>query len=300
MDATARARGIVARSERQQERFEAIVATFREGYHAGLDAPDQTSLARRLEQVDRALRGFAYEGAAMALVAREALNPWRRPLLAAFLAEHGERYTYLMHVGAGWAFGWVPGARRIFSELDPLLRWLAIDGMGFRDYFFAAPHRRASLAAPAGGAPYEARAFDQGVGRCLWFVAAAQPEELICRIGEFAPARRADLWAGVGLAMVYAGEPAEAELQDVQQAAGPHAPALAQGAAFAAKALECGGQLEPRHDTACGMPAREAARVTDEAQAGLSFENSPPAYESWRQKIQKTLAARTLLPSAPR
>lgn len=291
MRATARSRGIVAQDLRQQERFESIVSTFGTGYYAGLDANSHAELARALDEIELSLRGFAYEGAGMALVTREALNPWRRPLLQAFMAEHGERYIHLLHVGAGWAFDWVPGARKIFTDLDPLLRWLAIDGMGFRDFFFTGLRRRTVVAARASSRDsYEPRAYDQGIGRCLWFVSGAEPEALIRWIAEFAPERHADLWAGVGLAAVYAGEPTDQVLERMLEAADPHAPALAQGAAFAATALERGGQRTGRHESACrllcGMSARDAARVTDEALVDLSFAGPEPAYEQWRRRIR--------------
>jgi enediyne biosynthesis protein E3 len=294
MDATAGSRGIVAEKPAQQLRFEGIVRAFASGYHAALTAPSPAELGASLDSTVRPLRGFAYEGAGMALAVREALNPWSPPILADFIAEQGMAFTYLLHVGAGWAFGWVPRAKGTFHRLDPVLRWLAFDGMGFRDCFFGGlsrPMPLVPLASPR--LPYAARAYDQGVGRCLWFTAAGNVTGVCRHVAAYAPERQPDLWAGAGLAVVYAGAPTELELEQLLSAAGDHGPALAQGAAFAAKALQRGGQLAAWHDHACriicGMPADSAARITDTALANLPEDAAEPAYEIWRRRIQRHL-----------
>jgi hypothetical protein len=110
-------------------------------------------------------------------------------------------------------------------------------------------------------------------------------------IAGFPPERRGDLWSGVGLAAVYAGEVSEAELLSLRNAAGPFVPQLAQGAAFAAKARQRAGNLKPYHDLACGVLCRlgaaEAAQVSDEALENLPSDGAQPAYEIWRQRIQQ-------------
>ncbi len=296
MRRTARARGIVAGIATQQARFEAIVESFSLGYYLGLDANTSLDVSSELQKVELPLRGFAYEGAGMALATREALNPWRQPLLRPLIEGTGEKFTYLLHIGAGWTFGWVPFARRVFSDLDPLLRWQAIDGMGFRDFFFASPQKRNVIAATPRREPaVEARILDQGAGRCLWFVAGAHSNEVIRWINSFAKERHSDLWAGIAVAVVYAGEPADSELAHLAAAAATHLPAVGQGAAFAAKALARAGQLCERHDAACrrlcGVTALEAARITDDALVGLPRDATAETYERWRHQIQARIGS---------
>jgi hypothetical protein len=54
-----------------QARLENIGGIFLQGYHAALQNLDHRVLAENLNQVDQDHRGFAYEGAAMALALME-------------------------------------------------------------------------------------------------------------------------------------------------------------------------------------------------------------------------------------
>ena len=54
-----------------RERLERVGGCFAAGYHAGLEEPGREALAARIERwIDREHRGFAYEGAGMALAPR--------------------------------------------------------------------------------------------------------------------------------------------------------------------------------------------------------------------------------------
>ena len=82
-------------------------------------------------------RGFAYEGAAMALALLDHVLPWRRNRLARFIRGPARDHIYMAHVGAGWALARLRrGTNRYFHKLDPLLRWLAMDGYGFHEGYF--------------------------------------------------------------------------------------------------------------------------------------------------------------------
>jgi hypothetical protein len=121
-----------------RDRFEEIGRTFVRGYHAALEASHRASvLAPQLDREPNEFRGFAYEGAAMGLALLDRVTPWNRTRWANFLAGPGEPHSYMLHVGLGWVFARVPfGFQRVFNSLEPLLRWLAIDGYGFHEGFF--------------------------------------------------------------------------------------------------------------------------------------------------------------------
>jgi hypothetical protein len=204
----------------------------------------------------------------------------------------GDPHAYMVHVGAGWVLARMPGnVDKFLSRFDPLLRWLIVDGYGFHEAFFHFPRYLAGEPMPKRVQGYARRVFDQGFGRCLWFVEGAEAGRIARTIDGFAPERRGDLWSGVGLASVYAGEVSEAELHTLRDAAGAFAPQLAQGAAFAAKARQRAGNLKPYHDLACGvlcgLTAADAAQVSDEALENLPADGAQPAYEIWRQRIQQ-------------
>lgn len=282
-------RGFAATEPRAQARIETIGATFIAGYRAALLHQDPNLLRADLERVDVELRGFAYEGAAMGLALSDFFTPWRSRWHA-FLRGAGGEHAYMMHVGAGWAWARLPVRidRRI-TRLDPLLRWLAVDGYGFHQGYF---HWRRYISAhhASGLAGYGARAFDQGLGRCLWFALGADPARIIPTMASFPDHRQPDLWSGIGLAATYAGGVPEAVLRELRSRAGPYEPELAQGSAFAAKArLRAGNpssHTELATTTLCDLDAAASAALTDQMLADLPPDCSVPAYEVWRQRIQ--------------
>src|SRR5690349_13603641 len=93
-------------------------------------------------------------------------------------------------------------------------------------------------------APYTGRVLCQGYGRALWFLCRGSPTALEEVIAQLPRKWRGDAWSGVGLACVYAGRINLDELYRLVAAAGQWRPALAQGAAFAAKARKLAGDFE--------------------------------------------------------
>jgi hypothetical protein len=241
-------------------------------------------------------RGFAFEGAAMGLALLDLITPWNRRRLSGFLeTPAGDTHWYMLHVGAGWAAARLPWARRNFEHAmrryHPLYSWLMLDGYGFHEAFFYTkkyvyerqPPRRLSRSA--------ARVFDQGVGRSLWFSQGANPERISAAVAGFDHGRRHDLWSGVGLAATYAGGVDRSALEMLLAGSAEHAPQLAQGAAFAAKARKRAGNPAPHTEIACEvfcrMSADEAAAVTDNCLQNLPCDSPEPAYQVWRARISE-------------
>jgi hypothetical protein len=281
-----------------QERLERIGRTFLHGYRAALEDSRPLPLGSRLaETVPSELQGFAFEGAAMGLTVLDLLTPWSRTRLRSFLEGPGISHAYMVHVGAGWALARLrPRVRPFLERLDPVLRWLALDGYGFHEGYFHWPHYLGTPQVPASLQGYALHAFDQGLGRSLWFVEGADAERIGATIKSFGPERQSDLWSGVGLAAAYAGGVDENTLWSLRQAAGSAArPHLAQGAAFAAKARQNAGNLTEDTGVACrilcGMSAEKVALLTDEKLRDVlqREEAEEPVYELWRGAIRARL-----------
>jgi len=277
-----------------RERLENVGRCFVRGYHAALDEDQPLPLAARIDaEVERDFRGFAYEGAGMALALRDALGLGRSNRLARFLEGPGAPHSYIIYVGAGWILGRLPlSSERLLARFgDPVLRWLALDGYGFHEGYFHPPRSFARQEVPRKLRGYARRGFDQGLGRSLWFVEGADVQRLSRVVGAFPHERRPDLWSGLGLACAYAGGRSRAEVEELKRAAGPCAPQLAQGAAFAAKCRERADNMTAHTRLACevicGTSAADAAAVTDETLRGLPADRpGEPAFEVWRQRIQ--------------
>ncbi len=260
-------------------------------------------LTPTIAELPTAERGFAVEGAAMAGGVLDALTGGRGRNMEMLLAEHGERYVHLLHVGVGWARaklrlpGWV-GER----GLDPLLRWLAHDGWGFYQVYFGADRALARFAAHRFRCDGRCAIRHQGLGRGLWFLESADTEAIAARVERFPARHRGDLWSGVGLAATYAGGATTAELEQLARFAGVYRPHLAQGAAFAAGAWwRAGGVPEPL-DAATrvltGAIPSQAAAWTARALEELGEAPSTVSdYAAWRRRIrQHATAAREATP----
>jgi enediyne biosynthesis protein E3 len=287
-------RGFAPCPARVRRLLELHGASFARGFNTAIAAPAMTELDAQLAAVPGEERGFAFEGAGMGLALLDLILPGRPRRLAALLRGPGAPHVYMVHVGAGWALARL--RRRPWGRLplDPLLRWLALDGYGFHDAFFhpdrVVRRRRVPRRLDAEGG----RVFDQGVGRALWFVDAADPERIARSAGAFEERRRADIWSGVGLAAAYAGGLEPRGLERLVSLAGTHLPHLAQGVAFAATARLRAGNVVPHTERACsivcGIDAAHAAAVTGGALAATRGGASAADYERWRTAIRNGLA----------
>ncbi len=288
-------RGFIAREENARRRLEHIGVTFLSGYHAALEETGFVSLARRLETVDIDFRGFAFEGAAMGLALLDCFTPWRKDRWRTFTEQLGQPHIYMMHVGLGWALARLRrGVMPYLAQLDPLLGWLAVDGYGFHEGYFDWPRYIERREIPARLHGYQRRAFDQGLGRSIWFVKGADVATVASAINAFPSARHDDLWSGVGLGCAYAGGCGRVAIDSLRATAIEHLPALAQGVAFAAKTRERAANLNTHAEAICrliwGRSAQETAAITDAALENLRADGELPAYEVWRRRIQGQLA----------
>lgn len=274
-----------------RERVERVGRTFVGAYHAAVEDCRPEVLVPRLHEVEEEFRGFAFEGAAMGLYLLDCLTPWNRTRFRSFVTGPGEPHAYLAYVGAGWVWARLPvNPEKARAAFDPLLCWLAFDGYGFHEGFFKWSHYLGGGSAPPKVRGYGRRAFDQGLGRSLWFIDGAEVSRIPLTISEFSVDRQADLWSGVGLASAYAGVVDNERFKALKASAGLFGPQLAQGVAFAAKARMRAGNPIPNTEVACReicqMSMEEAAGVTDSMLESLPTDGAAPAYEVWRERIQ--------------
>lgn len=288
-------RGVTPIHQRAGARLEQIGETFVYGYHAALESADLAGLTDRLEMVERERRGFAYEGAAMALYLLDALTPWKRSRWDVFVRGPGAAHAYMVYVGAGWAMARLPmGIGKSLSQMDSLLRWLAIDGWAFHDAYFYPARAVQRGERPRRLRGYALRAWDLGLGRGMWFALGADVSRIAEQIGAMDADRRADLWSGVGLACAYAGGVESTDIELLCAMAVEHRYWLGQGASFAAKARQRAGNPAEHTDMACrllcGRSAEAAARITDECLEQIApDEGDGSAFEAWRERIAARL-----------
>ncbi len=283
------------------------------GFEWGVETPGLAELERRLDMVDAELRGFAYEGATMAWTITDSFPLGRRDRTRELLLGPGRRHLFLAYIGIGFAMARLPRPlwRGVLPELPgiayhPTMSWLAVDGYGFDKAYFDTrryvDEQRRPEPYPWQGAPhYFLRAFDQGVGRALWFIHGAHPTAVTDAVHRFDAARRADLFSGVGLAATFAGGCGEDGLAALATTAGRHRADVALGVVFAAKAREYAGTVPEHTELAARVLAgttvadavalADATDVTGETGVAATDADSVPPYKLWRNAIRSRLAA---------
>lgn len=275
--------------------LEQLGGVFVAGFNRALSADDPRDIRAEIGRLDSDLRGFAAEGAAMGYAIADALMLGGDRLRVWVECTAGE-FTYLTHVGAGWALARVPWRRRaVLRCLDPVHCWLAFDGLGFHDAYFSSRRIESGWRRLRTG--YAAHTYDQGVGRAIWFIAGGSIERAIELISRLDSPRHPDLWAGLGLALAYAGGAGPAGLRLAVQAAGDFRPCLAQGAAFAAEAHGRANHVPAYTREAVGIlsgvDVEDAMQLVRRVRASLPPVESggTPRYELWRRGVRQALGA---------
>lgn len=284
-------RGFVSTKPEIRDRLEHVGTIFLVGYHAALQENELQALSDRLERIQLEHRGFAYEGAAMALALRDAMVPGSSRLLE-FMAGAGKRHIYMLHVGAGWACARLPWLRwhveTFIRKFDPVLCWLILDGYGFHQGYF---HFKEPVTPAVKRLSTDARhVFYQGLGRSLWFVHGCDFHQISKTISGFPVIYQGDAWSGIGLACAYAGGAESFDMEEAVSLAGEFTPALAQGAVFAGKARVLAGNEAAHTQGACsvlaGVSTEQAAALCDRALARVDRNSSFP-YQQWRELLHK-------------
>jgi hypothetical protein len=300
-------RGFPVQPGEATTRLEAIPQAVVCGFEWGIELRHPWEVERRLEMVETELRGFAYEGATMAYTVRDAMAGGRGHLARDLLRGPGVPHTFLTYIGIGFAMARLPRPlwKKVLPDLTgtpyyPTMSWLAVDGFGFDRAYFDMPRwvNRQDRPEPypwLGRPDYFPRAFDQGVGRALWFIHGGRSMDVAASVGAFAAGRQADLWSGVGLAATFAGGFDPDGLVALGQKAGEYRPHMAQGAVFAAKARDFSGFVPPHTEAAvqalAGMSTVAAAAMADDVAVGGFEPNGAPDYELWRRRIRARIPA---------
>jgi hypothetical protein len=294
-EVTFKRRAFTCSSTVLQSRLENIGRVFLRGYHTALQDADQSVLANELNQTDLEHRGFAYEGAAMALALLDGVSI-RGTAFSRFVTETGRQHIFILHVGAGWAYARLPWKRwRIESairKLHPVLRWLVMDGYGFHEGYFHAG-KESRLRNSAARLSQDGRhVFYQGLGRSLWFSDGADIQKISASISRLPSQYHTDAWSGIGLACAYAGGVTQDAIAELRRESAMHAPAVAQGAAFAAKTRQLAGNPANHTNAACAilcqMSTEEAAALCDETFTRIDLLHPCP-YQHWRELLQQSL-----------
>jgi enediyne biosynthesis protein E2 len=282
------------------------------GFELAIEQKGNDAIAERLELLEWEYRGFAYEGATMALTLRDVMSPAPGNKNVDSFAGHGgpaDHQVFMVYIGIGFALARLPKFlwRRAIPTQSVLpehraLNWMILDGYSFHEAFFKTQkwvhEQYVSPPVPwkwKGSHDWVLKAMDHGIGRAMWFINGGDSEQLANMINKFDPARRSDLWSGAALAATYAGGVDEEGLSEFAKRSSEYRREVAQGAVFALKQRVMSNLITPHTELAsqifCERSPEEAASITDWAATDLPDTNTVPAYEIFRQRIQSKFSA---------
>jgi hypothetical protein len=291
-----------------REQLEESAKQFTMGFEIAIEQKGNDAITERLEMLESQFRGFAYEGAVMALTLRDVMSPLPgNKNVESFVGDQGAHQLFMAYIGIGFALARLPKFlwKRALPDQSklpdhPSLNWMILDGYSFHETFFHTDKwvgtQHISPKVPwQGPHDYVLRVMDQGIGRSMWFINGGDVDRLTNMIEKFDPNRRSDLWSGAALAATYAGGVGEDELTHFVKNSWEYHPEVAQGSVFAIKQRVLSDLVIPHTELAsqvfCEMPPEEASAIADESIIDLPEDSTVPAYEIFRQRIQSRFTA---------
>ena len=267
---------------------------FQHAQHNATTEEDLDKLIDHLENTDLEFRSIAYEGASMGRALEDlsrgdtTLHRWRSLMMG-----RGAAHITQIHVGLGWALAkqGVPVSSYL-EGLNPLLRYRVLDGYGYFDALFRTRQTIQNQRRPENLEGKFFAAYDQGVGRSLWYSCQGESSKISVIVEKFTPSRHPDLWRGIGIACSYVGGFEITMLDELSVAALKHKVQLALGAALAARARILANSLTEDMEMVCrawcNCSAEEAMMLTIKTEP--SFAQDPEdAFKIWMSKMELEL-----------
>lgn len=277
-----------------EARMERIRSVFQYGMSVSIDEEDMNLLEAALNSTENEFRSIAYEAAAMQLAtkdisANDAFHHWRL-----FIKGPGVKHLTQSHIGLGWAMAQQQFPVFPFIEtLEPLMQCRVIDGYGYYEGIFRKRRSIGEQQIPSTLRNKFLRAYDQGLGRSLWYASKGYCEKIAAMVETFPASRHKDLWRGIGTACAYVGGFDENLLIQLASASG-HGIQLSIGATLVSRSRAEAGAHNRYIDMAC----RIWCDCTSEEASGISLKTEPlPAEEivdpcqSWITNIETALLA---------
>jgi hypothetical protein len=298
-EASFAARGFGASNPEITRKLETMIKSFIGGYNLAVRTPDQVELARCLHQkFENHQVGFAFEGVGLYLAIADLLVPGKPFRMNAFFNGAGKEHDFIVAVGAGFAFARLPWGLQVLDRylrtLDKFVAWCVPCGYGFHEgYFHHVQYVEQAKEPPRSLSPLGRQLFDSGLGRALWWVKCANPARIAFAIERFPEIRRAELWAGIGIASSYAGGVGADELLKLCDLSGSYRADFLSGLPFSARLRQKAGNYSETTELACRVllgqstdqTADMAEAAADAVRSQVTGEGITNAYDLLRRHL---------------
>ncbi|MES2513378.1 MAG: DUF1702 family protein [Bacteroidota bacterium] len=273
-------------------RVEKIKTIFQAAKEFASIEPDLSVILKHLDTTDNEFCSIAYEGASMGIALRDleqvgTLSDWR------LFNDKAEAHAAQTHAGLGWALAQTNHpVSALLKTFSPLLRFRVLDGYGYYEGVF---RQRTSIKAQNTPGVFEdwmLKAYDQGIGRSIWYSCKGDIQKVREMISTFTTDRQSSLWVGIGVACSYVGGCNRDLLKLLQIIAGTYHDELAIGTILAARSRILANSrlsdVELACQTLCKLSAKEAMLLSVKAEPA-TYKNVNDSYNLWLLNIQKRL-----------
>lgn len=245
----------------------------------------------KLNSMNVEVIGFALEGVGLALAKQDANAPQAENRVETFVAGTSIFHQIMVFLGVGAFLGTErlpldPHIQPYLNPFNPLRVWSILDGYGFQHGMLYWEEYLDGQPIPEGINGYNARIFDQGLGRSIWVLDAGDVNRVPNTIAAFPTTRQPDLWAGVGYACTSIGAVKREALEALAAGAGAFLPALVQGSVCAARFRRLLGTPAPHiemvSDTLSEIAKTQATTSANQAVEKLPTIGSTPLQSLWQ------------------
>jgi len=183
-----------------EENIETIVSTFQKGRELAESGISIDGLIAELNKFEIRYRSVAFEGASMGVSLTNDFEIWKN------YAKLAEKHATQVYIGLGWAIAEKQlNLPSYLAQIEPELQVKVLDGFGYWNGLF---QRRATIRTQQ--IPVEITlefqsGFDQGVGRAIWYTTKGEVDKVLNIFNHFSKDRIANLWQGIGVALIYVG-----------------------------------------------------------------------------------------------
>jgi len=219
-------------------------------------------LDRQLGTFAHVDRGVAFEGAAAGSAVSDLIRHGNHSE-SSLLLKNNPNFSFLIFLGIGEALAQLKMPPQLCNSVANE-RWSGqiIEGYGFFDGYFNWYEAIVKQRYPIGLAPSLRAAYDQGLGRAIFFMTNCNPALMRDYISSFHITRRAEMWSGAGIPIAYVGGNSERELKKLLDFAGHYRAELMQGVLLGASARTQQALVPDHTEMACNIICGESAIVS--------------------------------------
>jgi len=264
-----------------------IQSIFIDAKEKGLSITNLNELNSSLLTINSEFISLGYEAAAMGVAIKSIEKEHSLSIWDDFYQNYGKSHAAQVHVGLGWALSELNlNPNEYITDLDSFLKYRVIDGFAYYKGKFKRRQAVRMQEIPKNMDDLSIRAYNQGLGRCFWYLAQGEVEKLKRTINIFSEDRHFDMWRGAGVALAYVGGTKNTVLEELVQASNKHLPAFKCGIAIATQTRTKANAIVSDTEEICNFILNSNTTIISEKLTQFEEGNT---YYDWIKKIEAEL-----------